>query len=293
MRTLNIAHHRWTVAFESEPVFEESTVNLTFVLLLLLGTAASIWLFFFSRGQALARAQAEIASQARGAFLATMSHELRTPLNAIGGYVELMALEIPGPLNEKQQEYLVRISRAQTHLLGLINSILNYSKLEARRVQFRISEVDVATVVGNTETLITPQTEAGGLTYTNRGGPAVAVRADEEKLTQILLNLLSNAIKFTDRGGAIVVWWDVISERVRIHVQDTGIGIEPVRLDAIFDPFIQVDADLTRTVQGTGLGLSIARELARAMGGDLTVESVFGAGATFTIVLPRVLDKRG
>jgi signal transduction histidine kinase len=287
VNTLTIANHTWTVTYASEPAFEKgSTAKLWFAVFVIAGVIASFWLFLLSRAQSRARRIAEEASQAKSSFLAVMSHELRTPLNAIGGYVDLMLLRVGGPVNEQQEQYLERIRHAQRHLLGLINSVLNYSKLQSQGVEYRLECVRLHDVMKDVEVLITPQVAAAGLRYHNRGGPDTEVFADSEKLRQILLNLLSNAIKFTPQGE-VRIGWTCDETWAHIDCTDTGIGIAPDRLAHIFDPFVQIDADLTRTRQGTGLGLSIARELARGMGGDLKASSSVGRGSTFTLILPR------
>lgn len=234
-----------------------------------------------------ARDEAEAANHAKSEFLAMMSHELRTPLNAIGGYVELIEMGIRGPVTEPQREDLRRIQKSQRHLLGVINEVLNYAKLETGSVHYEIADVNVREVLVGAEGLVSPQVWAKGLTlHVVECPPELAVRADGEKLRQILVNLLSNAVKFTDGGGRIELSCTARGEEVRISVGDTGIGIPEEKLAAIFEPFVQVRADLTRTTDGTGLGLAISRDLARAMGGDLTVESTAGNGSTFTLRLP-------
>jgi signal transduction histidine kinase len=218
-----------------------------------------------------------------------MSHELRTPLNAIGGYAELMEMGVHGPVTPEQRADLARIQRSQRHLLGLINGVLNYAKIDAGVVHYDVADVPLADVLPTCEALVAPQARARRLEL--RQDPdagAHTVRADREKVQQILLNLLSNAIKFTEPGGRI----DVLTSAgppgvVRIVVADTGSGIPPDMLRRVFEPFVQVDAQLTRAQEGTGLGLAISRDLARGMGGDLTVESTLGEGSAFTLTLPR------
>jgi len=238
-----------------------------------------------------ARAEAEAASRVKSQFLAVMSHELRTPLNAIGGYAELMEMGIRGPITPEQREDLGRIQMSQRHLLGLINEVLNYAKLETGAVAYHLSNVPLAEAVGAAEVLVAPQLRAKGLAYGTTGcGPGIVARADPDKLRQILLNLLSNAIKFTNARpglhGRVDVACAADGARAYVTVSDTGIGIPADKLQAIFEPFVQVDARLTRPHEGTGLGLAISRDLARGMGGDLTAESVAGVGSRFTLALP-------
>ena len=235
-----------------------------------------------------ARADAEAANRAKSDFLAVMSHELRTPLNAIGGYAELLEMGIRGPVTPLQLEDLRRIQVSQRHLLGLINEVLNYAKLETGTVRFDMAEVRLQRALSDAEGLVAPQAAAKGLALeVCQPAPTLAVRADTEKLRQILVNLLSNAVKFTDRGGRIAVTCDADAARVHIAVRDTGIGIPADKLGVIFEPFVQVRADFTRTADGTGLGLAISRDLAHGMGGELAVESALGEGSTFTLTLQR------
>ena len=237
-----------------------------------------------------ARMAAEHANDVKAQFLAAMSHELRTPLNAIGGYVDLLELGIRGPVTEAQREDLDRIRRNQRHLLGLINNVLNFAKIEAGHVEYRLVDVRLHDILDEMYSLVAPQVRARGLKYEYRPcPPSLMVQADIEKVQQVLINLLSNAIKFTEPGGLVRLECVSTDTMANIRVVDTGVGIPASKLEAIFEPFVQVDQAFTREGQGTGLGLSISRDLARAMGGDITVESVFGAGAIFTLSLPRVV----
>ena len=234
-----------------------------------------------------ARAAADEANAAKSAFLATMSHELRTPLNAIAGYTQLLQMGIHGPVSDAQLEALEKIHRNQTHLLGLINDVLNFAKIEAGQVQYALSDVPLDDTLTAVEALIEPQIQSRGLSYRYRQGPpSVTVCADRERVEQVVLNLLSNAIKFTEPGGRVEMAWETEGAWARIHVRDTGRGIPPDKLEAIFEPFVQVDPALTRAAEGTGLGLAISRDLARAMRGDLTARSTPGQGSTFTLALP-------
>ena len=234
-----------------------------------------------------ARQAADEANAAKSAFLATMSHELRTPLNAIAGYTQLLEMGVHGPVTPAQHEALDKIRRNQTHLLGLINDVLNFARIEAGQVQYELEEVPVDAALRAVKALVEPQIRGKGLAYSYRDGDGtVTVRADRERMEQVVLNLLSNAVKFTDRGGRVELSWEADGPVVHVHVRDTGRGIPPDRLDAIFEPFVQVDPTLTRAAEGTGLGLAISRDLARAMKGDLTARSVPGEGSVFTLTLP-------
>ncbi|HEX8906432.1 MAG TPA: HAMP domain-containing sensor histidine kinase, partial [Longimicrobiaceae bacterium] len=237
-----------------------------------------------------ARAEAEHASRAKRDFLAVMSHELRTPLNAIAGYAQLIEMGIHGPVTDAQREALERIGRSQKHLLALINDVLGFARLEAGQVQYAMADVPVAGVLAEVESVVAPQAAAGGLSF-HRGAcdPALAVRADADRVRQVLLNLLANAVKYTSAGGAVRLECHDAGRDVLIHVRDTGMGIRAERLPHIFEPFVQGERALNRPDEGVGLGLAISRELARGMGGELTVESEAGKGSTFTLALPRAL----
>jgi PAS domain S-box-containing protein len=236
-----------------------------------------------------ARLEAETANQAKSAFLTMMSHELRTPLNAVAGYSDLMLMGVRGPITDGQREDLERIKRSGQYLLGLINDVLNFARLGAGQVEFRVEDVDVAPLLASLDDLILPQIEGKGLRYRHDGcAPGVAVRADPEKVRQILLNLLANAVKFTEADGEIALVCTLGERVVRIAVRDTGRGIPADQLARIFEPFVQVDRHLTHaSQQGVGLGLAISRDLAVGMGGTLSAESEVGRGSVFTLTLPR------
>ncbi len=234
-----------------------------------------------------ARRSAEVANKAKSEFLATMSHELRTPLNAISGYVQLMEMGLHGPITPDQRVALARVQRSQRHLLGLINAVLNFAKLEAGRVEYQMTHIVLADVVADVVPLLEPQMATKRLGVEIAVPPTLVVHVDGDKLAQVLLNLLSNAAKFTpDRGQVAITAHADGGEAVCLQVRDTGIGIARDRLASVFEPFVQIATGATaytRTAEGTGLGLAISRELARGMGGDLWVESVVGEGSTFTV----------
>jgi signal transduction histidine kinase len=197
-------------------------------------------------------------------------------------------------VSDEQHEALDRVNRAQAHLLGLINDILTYAKVESGRVDYQVAPVDTATLVNEVCKLVEPQFKSKGLTLrvdeTPETRKRLQVLADGDKLQQILLNLLSNALKFTPSPGEVSIAGSLDPDdgkRVRIVVRDTGVGIPATKLESIFEPFVQLGRGLASAHEGTGLGLSISRDLARAMGGDLTVTSQDGAGATFTVTMPR------
>jgi len=231
-------------------------------------------------------AEAEAASRAKSDFLAAMSHELRTPLNAIGGYVDLLLLGVRGSLTDHQREDLQRVRRSQQHLLAIINDLLNFSRLEAGSVSYQLGPVEIAPLLRAVCEMVEPQARAAGIELHCDGCDDEVAYADESKLGQILLNLLTNAIKFTQVHGSIRVSCNVQADTVRIDVADTGIGVPANQRESIFEPFVQIGRSLSSSHEGTGLGLAISRDLARGMGGDLTVRSQEGTGSTFTVVMP-------
>ena len=236
-------------------------------------------------------AELERANRAKGEFMATMSHELRTPLNAIGGYAQLLEGGVYGPVNPEQVEAIGRIMSGQRRLLGLINAVLNLARVESGRLEFTVADLPLGDIVGELAVMIEPQMAAKGLLYhVELPDDVPIVRADRDKLVQVLLNLLSNAIKFTQAGGSItlrVATGQSRADAVRIEVADTGRGIPADRVEAVFEPFVQVRTAQPRGSEGTGLGLAISRKLARGMGGDLTATSEVGKGSTFIVTLPR------
>jgi PAS domain S-box-containing protein len=225
------------------------------------------------------------AGQAKSDFLAVMSHELRTPLTTIMGYADLMLGGLPAPLNEQVHAYVQRLRGAAAHLLGLIDQILVYSRLERDRLDTQADRVTVADLLRDVAALIEPVANERGLTFRVEPPPPLIIETDLTRVRQILLNLLANAVKFTD-AGEVTMWAYREDGMIVFAVRDTGIGIEPENLHRVFDAFWQVDQSATRRAGGVGLGLSVSRRLARLLGGDLSVESEAGQGTTFFLRLP-------
>jgi PAS domain S-box-containing protein len=235
-----------------------------------------------------AKNQAEGANRAKSEFLANMSHELRTPLNAIIGFAEIMRDRLLGSIgNPRYAEYANDIHSSGTHLLGIINDILDLSKVEAGHLELDEQMIDLHDIVKSTLGLLREGAAAGRIEVkTDLAGQALLIRGDERKLKQIVTNLLSNAVKFTPPGGEIVIAARLEEGRVLLEVRDTGIGIAPEHVARALSPFGQVDSRLNRRYEGTGLGLPLARALAELHGGTLTLDSAPGRGTTVRVTLP-------
>jgi len=241
-----------------------------------------------ARAAESARREAEQASREKSELIAVVSHELRTPLAAIGGYAELLALGVRGPLNDQQQTDIDRILQAQSHILRLVDDLVGYSKLETGRFRLDVGDVLLRDAISALVSLIRPQAALKGIeVVVHDSDPEIVVRADEERLRQIVLNLLTNAIKFTPPGGHVSVSSSADEKDVHIAIRDDGIGIPAEKLDVVFQPYVQLGSSGVNQELGSGLGLAISRDLARAMGGDLTATSAPDEGAVFTVRLPR------
>jgi signal transduction histidine kinase len=241
-----------------------------------------------------ARGAAEEAYRANSEFLAMMSHELRTPLNAIIGYLDLLELGIEGTLSSEQQKFIGRLGVNTRHLQALIDNVLDFSKIEAGRMIVSSERHHVRFVVSDAIEIVRPLIDEKGLELVDVcGAPELEYIGDEMRVRQILVNLLSNAVKFTPQGGRITIRAEVGTGRagaggasIALTVEDTGVGIPPAEIDAVFEPYVQSKSELENTGRGTGLGLPISRRLARLMEGDLTLRSELGHGSQFTLCLP-------
>lgn len=235
-----------------------------------------------------ARAEAERANTIKTDFLAVMSHELRTPLTAIMGYEELLSDGITGPVTELQRQQLGRINASARHLLGLIDEILTFARVDIGRERVRWESISVNQTLTDAAGLIESMAAAKKLKYTiELLSEDQSIQTDGTKLRQMLVNLLSNAVKFTDRGE-VRLTTSVRDGMLEIRVSDTGVGIDSANIEDVFEPFWQLEQNATRKSGGTGLGLSVTRKLARLLGGDVSVASRLGAGTTFLLTLPMV-----
>ncbi|MDP1645928.1 MAG: HAMP domain-containing sensor histidine kinase [Thiobacillus sp.] len=230
--------------------------------------------------------QIEAASTAKSQFLANMSHEFRTPLNAIIGFTEVLQDQIPGPLNAEQVEYLGDVNNAGQLLLRLVNDVLDLAKVEAGRLELFYETFPIAQTVREAVTALRGAAEKKGITLQLNLPPDLGlITADQIRLKQILFNLLSNAVKFTDHGG-VSVSAAIEDGQLHLAIADTGIGILSEDMQRIFVEFSQVDASHARRHEGTGLGLALSKRLVETHGGRIWVESQFGIGSVFHVVLP-------
>ncbi|HVZ79264.1 MAG TPA: ATP-binding protein [bacterium] len=229
------------------------------------------------------------SNRLKGEFLANMSHELRTPLNAIIGFSELMVHEKVGPLSPDHKEYLGDILTSARHLLQLINDVLDLTKVEAGKMQFRPEKVDLSRSITEVKEILRGIAGPKKLDLVAQVDPALGtVVLDASKLKQVLYNFLSNAIKFTPEGGTVTVRaLPEGNDRFRLEVEDTGIGIQEKDMHKLFIEFQQLDQGVAKKYAGTGLGLALTKRLVEAQGGAVSVRSVYGTGSVFTAVLPR------
>ena len=240
-----------------------------------------------TRNLAAANERLQELDRLKSEFLATMSHELRTPLNSIIGFTGILRQGLAGPMNDEQKKQLGMVHSSARHLLGLINDLLDLSRIESGKMELFVEDFAAADLVHEIAQSLAPQVEQKKLRFeTAIQQPSLGLRTDRKKCFQILLNLANNAVKFTD-AGCITINVSATSDTVTFAVKDTGIGIKPESLTHIFEAFRQVDGSARRVYEGTGLGLYLSKQLARMLGGNITVESEFGIGSRFTLVLPQ------
>ena len=237
----------------------------------------------------MAMEAAQIANKVKSDFLASMSHELRTPIGAMSAYADLLTDGIFGEITESQRDPLERIKSVGNHLLGIVEQILAFARIEAGRETVRPTDIDAVEITNEAMIAVEPLIAKKHLALSSEfAAPSMPMRTDAIKLRQILINLLGNAVKFTQTGGIAIRVSMPSDETVAFEIKDTGLGIAPHDLSRIFEPFTQASGSLSRSHEGTGLGLSVSRELTRLLGGDIVVSSEVGVGSVFTAILPRL-----
>jgi signal transduction histidine kinase len=238
------------------------------------------------------KVKAQSADLMKSAFLATMSHELRTPMNSIIGFTGIILKEFAGPINAEQKKQLSMVLNSSQHLLGLINDVLDISKIEAGELKVSLYPFNYVSTLKKTIEFLMPQASKKELVITSEiADRIITLKSDERRVEQVLLNLLSNAIKFST-NGTIQVKVVIIDNLVVTQVIDQGIGISKKDLNSLFIPFIQIETGLNRSHEGSGLGLSICKSLIEKLGGTINVLSIKGEGSNFTFTLPLDYDDK-
>lgn len=234
-----------------------------------------------------AREVAEGENSAKDRAITLVSHELRSPLGAIANNVQILQLEICGPITAMQRAVLERITASHTHVMSLVDQLLDLQRLATGHMHFDIAPVSVLAAVRDAADMVAWQfTRAGVELIVEISDDTGELHTDRRKFTQIVMNLLSNAAKFTPQGGRVTVTGAHVEQGLRLQVRDTGIGIAAEHLDAVFEPFVQLQDGGRSHHGGAGLGLSISRQFARGLGGELTLDSEVGVGSTFTLMIP-------
>lgn len=238
------------------------------------------------KGLEMAISQVSAENEAKSMFLANITHELRTPLNAIIGFSEMMRDEIMGPLGHEQyKEYINDINVSGTHLLGLINDILDYSKAEADRLEVENISVDITKVIQSSMRMLEPRSKKHGVILRGKlPEESVIIQSDPRRIKQVILNLLSNAIKFTPEGKHVTLTLKEMSTKIKIIVADEGIGLAPEDIPKALMPFGQIDNSLSKRYEGTGLGLPLTKKLTEIMGGEFIISSSLGNGTEVTLI---------
>jgi PAS domain S-box-containing protein len=242
---------------------------------------------------AAANEQLRNADRIKSIFLASMSHELRTPLNSIIGFTSIMLQGMVGDISEEQKKQLGMVKKSADHLLELINDVLDISKIEAGQIELNLETFALEEVVGEVVGNLMSLADKKGIELIYTSKAPIDIYADKRRIKQIVFNLAGNGIKFTLEGKVTVATRPVGKDMFEIKVSDTGIGIREDSLFRLFQPFQQVDDSLTKKYEGTGLGLYLSKKLANLLGGDISVESVYGEGSTFTVTIPRVHEGKG
>ncbi len=229
----------------------------------------------------------------KSVFLASMSHELRTPLNSIIGFTGIMLQGMAGEVNEEQRKQLTMVENSASHLLSLINDVLDISKVEAGKVELSLEEFRLDGIAGEVVETLSPAANEKGLELVTEVPDGVMLFSDRRRMKQVLMNLAVNAVKFTDQGNVTIAARVPGDENLEIRVTDTGMGIKKEHMDKLFQPFPQIDVSLNKRHEGTGLGLHLSKKLVNLLGGDISAKSEYGRGSEFTFTIPLRYNKEG